>query len=70
MVDSSSTIEEILQNFPKTLTYFYTFELNNGIEYGKFQRSRTSTLEEYAGELAPDIIRILNYYISRDQANL
>ena len=67
MVDKTSIIDEILQKFPYLITYFYTFELNNGIEYGKFQRSRTSTLEEYAGELAQSIIRILNYYISRKQ---
>jgi len=36
MVDKTNTIEEILQKFPYLLTFFYTFELNNGIEYGKF----------------------------------
>lgn len=67
MVDKTNTIDEILQKFPYLTTYLYTFELDNGIEYGKFQRSRASTLEEYAGELAQDVIRILNYYISRKQ---
>jgi len=36
MVDKTNTIEEILQKFPYLLTFFYTFELNNDIEYGKF----------------------------------
>ena len=67
MVDKTNTIEEILQKFPYLITYFYTFELNNGIEYGKFQRSRTSTIEEYASSNSAQLIRILNYYISRNQ---
>ena len=67
MVEKENTIDKILQKFPFLITYFYTFELDNGLEYGKFERSRTSTIEEYAGELTPNIIRILNYYISRSQ---
>ena len=67
MVDKENIIGEILQKFPFLITYFYTFELDNGIEYGKFERSRASTIEEYAGDLTPNIIRILNYYISRNQ---
>ena len=36
MIDKTNTIDEILQKFPYLITYFYTFELDNGIEYGKF----------------------------------
>lgn len=70
MVDKTVFIGSILRNFPNLRTYFYTFELNNNLEYGKFERSRNSTLEDYCGGdevLIEKLVRILNYYISRSQ---
>lgn len=68
MVDKTNLVGDILQKFPNLRTYFYTFELDNRLEYGGFERARGLTLEEYCGaQLSEKLVRILNYYISRSQ---